>query len=42
MDEAAQLIKAGAKLLVIDVAHGGSIPAQELAHEIKKSTKIYL
>ncbi|HZE86654.1 MAG TPA: guanosine monophosphate reductase, partial [Methylomirabilota bacterium] len=39
MDEAAQLIKAGAKLLVIDVAHGGSIPAQELAHEIKKKYK---
>jgi IMP dehydrogenase len=36
VDEAEQLIKAGAKLLVIDVAHGGSIPAQKLAKAIKK------
>ncbi len=37
--EAKQFIKLGAKLLVIDVAHGGSIPAQELAREIKKKYK---
>ena len=34
MDEAKQLIKNGAQLLVIDVSHGGSLPAQALALEI--------
>ncbi len=37
--EAKQFIKQGAKLLIIDVAHGGSIPAQELARSIKKKYK---
>jgi IMP dehydrogenase len=39
-EEARQLINAGAQLLVIDVAHGGSLPAQELAQEIKKEHKV--
>ncbi len=39
IEEARQLTKAGAKLLVIDVAHGGSIPAQNLAQKLKKKYK---
>ncbi len=39
MEEAKQLISNGAELLVIDVAHGGSLAAQELALEIKKKYK---
>lgn len=42
MDEAQQLIKHGAALLVIDVAHGGSIPAQELALAIKKKYNVHV
>ena len=40
LEEAVALKKKGAQLILVDVAHGGSIPAQELAHEIKKKLKL--
>ncbi len=39
-EEARELQKKGAQLVVIDVAHGGSVPAQELAAMIKKKLKL--
>lgn len=39
-EEAEELKKKGAKLVVVDVAHGGSIPAQELAQKIKDKLKL--
>lgn len=39
-DEAVELKKRGAQLVVVDVAHGGSIPAQELAQKIKSKLKL--
>jgi IMP dehydrogenase len=39
-EEAEALKKNGAKLVVVDVAHGGSVPAQELASKIKKKLKL--
>jgi IMP dehydrogenase len=42
LDEAKELKKNGAKMVVVDVAHGGSIQAQELAREIKKKLKLYV
>ncbi len=40
LDEAKELKKCGAELVVVDVAHGGSVAAQELAAEIKKKFKM--
>jgi IMP dehydrogenase len=39
-EEAERLQRAGAQLVVVDVAHGGSVPAQELAQKIKKKLKL--
>lgn len=39
-EEAKELKKNGAQLVVVDVAHGGSMPAQELAQEIKRKLKL--
>lgn len=39
-EEAGELQKAGAQLVVVDVAHGGSVPAQELAQKIKKELNL--
>jgi IMP dehydrogenase len=39
-EEAEKLQKAGAQLIVVDIAHGGSVPAQELAQKIKKKLKL--
>ncbi len=41
-EEAVELKKKGAQLVVVDVAHGGSIPAQELAQKIKKKLKLFV
>jgi IMP dehydrogenase len=40
LEEAERLQAAGAKLVVVDVAHGGSVPAQELAQKIKSKLKL--
>jgi len=40
LEEAEILKKAGAELVVVDVAHGGSVAAQELAQKIKKKLKM--
>jgi len=39
-EEASELKRNGAKVVVVDVAHGGSLQAQELAKEIKKKLKL--
>ncbi len=39
-EEAVVFKKTGAKLVLVDIAHGGSIPAQELAQKIKKKLKL--
>jgi IMP dehydrogenase len=41
-EEASALVKNGAKMILVDVAHGGSIPAQELAQKIKKTLKVHV
>ncbi len=39
-EEAEKLQKVGAQLVVVDIAHGGSVPAQELAQKIKNKLKL--
>ena len=36
IEDAKRLTKAGAKMMIVDIAHGGLIAAQEVAREIKK------
>lgn len=42
LEEATALKKNGAKVVIVDVAHGGSIAAQKLALEIKKKLKLFV
>lgn len=41
-NEAKSLVDSGAKVILVDVAHGGMVSAKELASEIKKKLKVYV